>query len=192
MKKDTFDKTKGKRCNFCGENIIFKSKRAFNKYKQYPNKNYYCDRKCYYKSMMKVIEIPKLYCNYCGELLKKNRKVFGKSKFWQSKYHFCSIKCQRKYYSQKRKISKEEKKKNWRKYNQIGWQKQRFRNEILKKKGYCKNCNIKKELQIHHNKPAKLFPELFYDKSNIIVLCQNCHKKLHYPLNNGVLMVNKL
>jgi len=50
---------------------------------------------------------------------------------------------------------------------------------VLRQKGYCEICKSNNMLEIHHILSRSKFPELSMDKENLIVLCQQCHKKIH-------------
>ncbi len=44
----------------------------------------------------------------------------------------------------------------------------------------CRDCNLsKKALTIHHIKELNMHPNLKFKRSNLITLCQRCHKKRH-------------
>lgn len=56
--------------------------------------------------------------------------------------------------------------------------------KILKRDNYaCKDCSIGHvnghKLIVHHIKEWSRFPELRFEPSNLITLCQDCHKKRH-------------
>lgn len=50
--------------------------------------------------------------------------------------------------------------------------------------GVCQRCFIKfeiinsTELQVHHIKPRIEFPELMYERSNLITICKTCNLQL--------------
>lgn len=48
---------------------------------------------------------------------------------------------------------------------------------------YCAICGNENNLTIHHIKPVRSFPWLKYDINNFMVLCGDCHYKLH---NGGI------
>lgn len=61
----------------------------------------------------------------------------------------------------------------------------RFRKEIIKRDGgYCQRCkNLlgminTKNLEVHHIKPRVHYPELVYEKSNVITVCKQCNMAL--------------
>lgn len=45
----------------------------------------------------------------------------------------------------------------------------------LLKDSYCSYCGSKENLQVHHIKPVREYPELFLEKDNCLVLCASCH-----------------
>lgn len=58
-------------------------------------------------------------------------------------------------------------------YNNPEWVK--VKKAFLKKNPYCAACGSKENLQVHHIKPIRFFPELRYDESNLQTLCISCH-----------------
>jgi len=40
----------------------------------------------------------------------------------------------------------------------------------------CQLCGSTKYLNVHHLEDARLNPELFFEKMNLVVLCARCHK----------------
>jgi len=68
-------------------------------------------------------------------------------------------------------------------YESPKWQKRRL--EILKKNGFkCNFCNSEeKQLHVHHivyQHKRKIWE---YEDHQLLVLCNDCHKKLHKNLN---------
>ena len=59
-------------------------------------------------------------------------------------------------------------------YNTSTWRK--LKANILKNQPYCNNCGATEKLEVHHSIPPKGNPELFYDESNLVPLCQTCHR----------------
>ncbi len=62
----------------------------------------------------------------------------------------------------------------------------KFREEIFKRDNYtCQECGRKRKkgdrviLNAHHKKSFTKYKELRFVKSNVITLCQECHKKKH-------------
>ena len=55
-----------------------------------------------------------------------------------------------------------------------------WRLSVYKRDGYCcTECGSKEKLNAHHLKSWKNFPDLRYDTSNGITLCEKCHIKYH-------------
>lgn len=60
-----------------------------------------------------------------------------------------------------------------------------FRKDILRRDNYqCKQCGSTTDLEVHHIKSRKLFPNLIMDTNNVITLCRQCHSKTDSYLNN--------
>lgn len=62
-------------------------------------------------------------------------------------------------------------------FNKIKWL--RLKSEILREKQKCENCGSNMCLHVHHILPRYSNPELGMDKENLMVLCEECHKKIH-------------
>jgi 5-methylcytosine-specific restriction endonuclease McrA len=43
----------------------------------------------------------------------------------------------------------------------------------------CEQCGSIDSLTIHHKKLVSEYPELEYDNDNLLILCENCHRKIH-------------
>lgn len=174
----------GKLCSFCGELIICKSKRQWNRMKQFPNNNYYCSKDCYKMSMMDIYDVPVINCSNCGISLTITRKQYGKKKFRNQKNHFCSYACMSEYNANKRRKPLEERRLNWKNPNVLnGWEIMRLKSFIVDERGdICEICSTENTVT-HHIKPVKLYPELIYKKENIILVCNDCHYKIH--VNTG-------
>ena len=61
----------------------------------------------------------------------------------------------------------------------------KLRDEIIKRDdGFCQRCYYKynilndKRLEVHHIKSRKNYPELTFDKSNLITICRTCNAQL--------------
>lgn len=52
---------------------------------------------------------------------------------------------------------------------------------VLHRDNYkCNDCNLsKKSLTIHHIRELSKHPELKFKRSNLVTLCQSCHKRKH-------------
>jgi 5-methylcytosine-specific restriction enzyme A len=61
--------------------------------------------------------------------------------------------------------------------NQKEWLK--LKSALLYEKKACEICTSNRFLQVHHVLPRSSNPELSMDKENLMVLCENCHKKIH-------------
>lgn len=82
---------------------------------------------------------------------------------------------QKQYYKKNKEILKPLSSTRWRK----------LRSLIIKRdKGLCQRCLIKygilngDNLQVHHIKPRIEYPELMFEESNLITLCQTCNLQL--------------
>lgn len=58
-------------------------------------------------------------------------------------------------------------------YHSVRWTKlsKRLRAEA----GRCQRCYIRPPEEVHHMVPALERPDLFFEPSNLIVLCKGCH-----------------
>jgi hypothetical protein len=54
-----------------------------------------------------------------------------------------------------------------------------LKSEIIWEKKVCEICSGKEFLHIHHILPRCKYPELTFDKENLMLLCKECHKKIH-------------
>lgn len=68
------------------------------------------------------------------------------------------------------------------KYKYKWW---KLRDEIIKRDdGFCQRCYYKydiindENLEVHHIKSRKNYPELTFDKSNLITICRTCNAQL--------------
>lgn len=62
-------------------------------------------------------------------------------------------------------------------YNSPEWR--ALRSRILSERPYCEKCGISRhdaKLHVHHIVPVRYVPEAFLRESNLIVLCENCHR----------------
>lgn len=83
-------------------------------------------------------------------------------------------------------------------YHRIWNSNKAFRLEILKERNFicfqCKNQFKNAELHCHHKIPILKNPKLAYEKSNILLVCVECHRKLHNndkSLNNKIIKKSK-
>ena len=54
-----------------------------------------------------------------------------------------------------------------------------MKSDILYEKKLCEICKSDRCLHVHHILPRSSHPELGMDKENLMVLCENCHNKIH-------------
>ena len=59
----------------------------------------------------------------------------------------------------------------------------RTRNHFIRIQDDCQMCGADKQLQVHHVRPWHLYPELRYEHSNLITLCQPCHFRFGHGRN---------
>lgn len=50
---------------------------------------------------------------------------------------------------------------------------------IKERSNECEKCGSKNKLQIHHIKGYTQYPESRFDLNNVLLLCKECHKKIH-------------
>ena len=68
-------------------------------------------------------------------------------------------------------------------YNSTAWK--RMREQILRRDNFeCQHCKKKgkvttQNLQVHHIKEVKQYPELGLEPSNLITICARCHNLEH-------------
>lgn len=49
--------------------------------------------------------------------------------------------------------------------------------QMIREKGCCEKCGASRcRLTVHHIIPVRYAPELFLDRSNMMVLCESCHR----------------
>lgn len=53
-----------------------------------------------------------------------------------------------------------------------------IKKELLKQQHCCEICGNENHLEVHHIKKPNGNPSLFFDVSNLVVVCSSCHKKL--------------
>ena len=52
-----------------------------------------------------------------------------------------------------------------------------FRRNILSEQPTCEVCGSLNNVQVHHIIPVRFAPSLFLERSNVQVLCRECHQK---------------
>jgi len=55
----------------------------------------------------------------------------------------------------------------------------KLKSEKLYENRVCYMCKSKNMLDVHHILPRHKHPELTFDYENLMVLCEQCHKKIH-------------
>lgn len=58
------------------------------------------------------------------------------------------------------------------------WQKE-MRQKLISENKWCRKCGFSEGVLVHHIIPVYKNKSLAFDESNIILLCENCHKKEH-------------
>lgn len=154
--------TKECKCETCGK--IFKSN-------QKDNANRFCCRKCYNK--WHNIKNKERTCPTCG-------KIFS-AKSSEDKY--CSVACHLYILHQTIKgenhpnwkggVSKENDRRDNNDYK--NWRQQVYQRDNYK----CIKCGGKEKINAHHLYSWKYYPDLRYEVSNGITLCEKCHIELH-------------
>lgn len=61
-------------------------------------------------------------------------------------------------------------------YQTSRWKK--LRREILLENKCCQMCGSTLQLEVHHRVRPKGEEELFFDKDNLVLVCEVCHRKL--------------
>ena len=154
--------TKEYTCEICGKK--FKSS-------QHQNANRFCSRKCYNKfhNIKDKIRI----CPVCG---KKFEAKTSEDKYCSQECHLKNLHFIYKgeqHWNWQGGISKENNNRDSNEYKQ--WRKQVYQRDNYE----CKKCGSKIKLNAHHILSWKYYPNLRYEVSNGITLCENCHIKIH-------------
>ena len=56
----------------------------------------------------------------------------------------------------------------------------KWKNAVLKRdKSTCRACGCKNDIEVHHIVPYAKDPDIRFDPDNGIVLCKECHRKVH-------------
>lgn len=149
-------------CEVCGQ--------EYEKYFSQIGKHHYCSRQCYNK--IHCIKNKERECPTCHE--------FFIAKSSNDKY--CCWDC----YINGREWARGENHPSWKggmsklndKRDSPDYKK--WRNEVYKRDNYCcVKCKSKIKINAHHIKSWKYYPELRYEISNGVTLCEKCHIKLH-------------
>lgn len=168
-------------CAACGKEILREKKQAERWEK------HFCSPECrgdYQKGRNtgkanpKYARIEKV-CAWCG-------KVFETWPCTLGKVRFCSMQCRNDWQSDK---MKGENHHNWkggtaekRSCDMASREYKAWRKSVFERDGYtCRICGDDKggNLNAHHIKPYRDYPELRYEVSNGVTLCEACHIKIH-------------
>ena len=60
-----------------------------------------------------------------------------------------------------------------------------WRAHVIRRDGKCVCCHSRQNRHAHHIKHATYSPELKFDVSNGVTLCQTCHSVLHNKIAGG-------
>lgn len=108
-------------------------------------------------------------CELCGKRIYRKRYTLTKFKIF-----FCSWKCAKEYQSITKSIP--ELPQSWRR----GKYYRSWRRKVLERDNYaCKLCENKNKLVAHHIIEAQDNPDLKFEITNGITLCQKCHIEIH-------------
>jgi hypothetical protein len=185
-----------KQCETCGAIIAKEPNRNWNEY----TKKRFCSKKCSAAAQSQKVTCTCVKCGkvferspalvrgdivYCSQACRQNKreytcevcgKVFIKrpSERIRSNHIYCGTKCQG---IAKRKNKEQDH--GRRSPEDLAW-----KAEVFKRDNYtCQHCGSKKELEAHHIKAVKDYPELRHDVSNGLTLCHQCH---YYGVHNGM------
>jgi len=71
-------------------------------------------------------------------------------------------------------------------YNTSRWRK--LKKKILSEQPYCSRCGLSNKevlLHVHHKMPARGNEDIFFDESNLEVICEHCHRIItNIEINN--------
>jgi len=120
-----------------------------------------CSKKCGSILAQKDRVRSSIYCHHCGK------------EFYPSNGHlgmkYCSQDCR---YASKRKDVQDK--------NRTSYQYKHWRKSVFKRDDYtCQHCGSTSDLQAHHIKEWRDYPDLRYEVSNGVTVCVNCHSKIH-------------
>ncbi len=66
----------------------------------------------------------------------------------------------------------------------VRWQNLRF--SVLSEKPICEICGKTGACEAHHIIEAHIDPDLFFERSNLAAVCEECHKKVHAAYRRGI------
>lgn len=64
------------------------------------------------------------------------------------------------------------------------WQDLRF--SVLSENPICEICGKTGACEAHHIIEAHIDPDLFFERSNLAAVCEDCHKKVHAAYRRGI------
>lgn len=130
----------------------------------------FCSRRC--KAIGAGGGSQLVYCEWCGQDFRKKASQINK-------YNFCSRPCMGKWQSTH---IRGEQSPSWRggyqPYYGADWKTNR--RLVRERDGHaCQACNSMDDLEVHHIKPVRLFPNAndANDLANLVTLCRVCHVK---------------
>lgn len=129
----------------------------------------FCDREC-----SKEYHQVTLQCEQCGQKFSRTRSAL-KDRYNGGTYnhHFCSHGCLGKW----RRVDKEQDQ-GRRSPQDLEW-----KSKVIERDGYeCRLCGTDRNLEAHHIKPIKQYPELRHEVQNGICVCHACH---YYKIHGG-------
>lgn len=106
--------------------------------------------------------------NGCGKTFYRKKSRVNKFEVF-----FCSWECSKEYRSKtKRKVPFSIGWRRWKEYR-------KWRSDVIRRDKCCKICGKDIKLVVHHILEAQDCPELIFDLSNGVTLCQSCHISIH-------------
>jgi 5-methylcytosine-specific restriction endonuclease McrA len=55
----------------------------------------------------------------------------------------------------------------------------RLKRSLFSISNKCEYCGSTEKLTVHHIKPRSSNPELSFEPSNLVILCEKCHNHIH-------------
>jgi len=146
----------------------------------------FCSIKCKGRFQTKK-STKKIICMNCGKEFIATKSSIKWARIRGSERNFCSVKCRGRYYSGDKNhgwIEDRSKLKN--RHKSIRWSTRmaQWRNRVYKRDDWtCKLCGSRSRsknlitLNCHHIKRFNDYPELRFEVSNGVTLCEDCHRK---------------
>lgn len=162
------------RCIVCGKEFLK------NKEKISENGNC-CSLEC--RRKVREQHKHKVKCEYCNKEI-----IINEYRFIYTKKHFCNMECKKKYI-----FKEKDKYRDLAHYLRSTINYEKWRDSVFKRDNYrCTECGAKSNLHVHHKEPLyKIVKKYnfitediinskeFNDISNGIVVCSECHNKIH-------------